>query len=67
MQNDVAYIILNEPFKADQGKKNFLETKNKFLALRFKLLEQALVIKEQLRRSAYLNLSQDPNLPYHDA
>lgn len=63
MQNDVAFMIINEPFKADQGKGNFLEMKNKFLARRFKLLEQALVIEEQLRRAAYLNLTQDPNYP----
>lgn len=32
--------------------------------IRFKqLLEQALVIEEQLRRAAYLNLTQDPNHP----
>lgn len=43
------------------GKGNFLEIRNKFLARRFKLLEQGLVIEEQLRRAAYLNLSQDPN------
>jgi chromodomain-helicase-DNA-binding protein 4 len=43
----------------DVGKGNFLEIKNKFLARRFKLLEQALVIEEQLRRAAYLNLTQD--------
>ena len=37
---------------------------NRFLGRRFKLLEQALVIEEQLRRSSYLNLHQDP---YHQA
>ena len=63
IQNDVSFTIINEPFKADQGKGNFLEIKNKFLARRFKLLEQALVIEEQLRRAAYLNLTQDPNHP----
>ena len=63
MQNDLAFAIINEPFKADQGKGNFLEMKNKFLARRFKLLEQALVIEEQLRRAAYLNLTQDSNYP----
>lgn len=47
----------------DAGKGNFLEIKNKFLARRFKLLEQALVIEEQLRRAAYLNLTQDINHP----
>ena len=47
----------------DMGKGNFLEIKNKFLARRFKLLEQALVIEEQLRRAAYLNLTQDTTHP----
>ena len=47
----------------DVGKGNFLEIKNKFLARRFKLLEQALVIEEQLRRAAYLNLSQEASHP----
>ena len=47
----------------DVGKGNFLEIKNKFLARRFKLLEQALVIEEQLRRAAYLNLTQDASHP----
>ncbi|KAG0414864.1 hypothetical protein HPB47_007982, partial [Ixodes persulcatus] len=63
IQNDPAFCIINEPFKMDVGKGNFLEIKNKFLARRFKLLEQALVIEEQLRRAAYLNLTQDPNHP----
>merc|ERR1712054_355515 len=53
----------NEPFKMDVGKGNFLEIKNKFLARRFKLLEQALVIEEQLRRAAFLNLTQDAAHP----
>ncbi|XP_023932707.1 chromodomain-helicase-DNA-binding protein Mi-2 homolog [Lingula anatina] len=63
IQNDVRFAIINEPFKGEVGKGNFLEIKNKFLARRFKLLEQALVIEEQLRRAAYLNLTQDPNHP----
>lgn len=29
----------------------------------FQLLEQALVIEEQLRRAAYLNMSEDPSHP----
>merc|ERR1719305_2133614 len=45
------------------GKGNFLEIKNNFLARRFKLLEQALVIEEQLRRAAFLNLTQDAAHP----
>ncbi|XKL65519.1 hypothetical protein PGB90_008939 [Kerria lacca] len=63
IQNDLRFAIINEPFKMDIGKGNFLEIKNKFLARRFKLLEQALVIEEQLRKAAYLNLTQDPNHP----
>merc|ERR1739844_482095 len=63
IQNDNRFCIINEPFKMDVGKGNFLEIKNKFLARRFKLLEQALVIEEQLRRAAYLNLTQDTNHP----
>ena len=63
IQNDHRFSIINEPFKMDVGKGNFLEIKNKFLARRFKLLEQALVIEEQLRRAAYLNLTQDANNP----
>jgi len=63
IQNDIRFNIINEPFKMDVGKGNFLEIKNKFLARRFKLLEQALVIEEQLRRAAYLNLTQDAAHP----
>ena len=63
IQNDGRFCIINEPFKMDVGKGNFLEIKNKFLARRFKLLEQALVIEEQLRRAAYLNLTQDASHP----
>ncbi|XP_045714717.1 chromodomain-helicase-DNA-binding protein 5 isoform X2 [Phyllostomus hastatus] len=63
IQNDPRYLILNEPFKSEVHKGNYLEMKNKFLARRFKLLEQALVIEEQLRRAAYLNMTQDPNHP----
>ncbi|NWT86633.1 CHD5 protein, partial [Lanius ludovicianus] len=63
IQNDSRYVILNEPFKSEIHKGNYLEMKNKFLARRFKLLEQALVIEEQLRRAAYLNMTQDPSHP----
>ncbi|XP_011357188.2 chromodomain-helicase-DNA-binding protein 3 isoform X2 [Pteropus vampyrus] len=63
IQNDAQFAIINEPFKTEANKGNFLEMKNKFLARRFKLLEQALVIEEQLRRAAYLNLSQEPAHP----
>lgn len=59
---DQRFAIVNEPFKMDAGKGNFLEIRNKFLARRFKLLEQALVIEEQLRRAAYLNSTNKENL-----
>ena len=62
----VLYFILNYYnflVQMDVGKGNFLEIKNKFLARRFKLLEQALVIEEQLRRAAFLNLTQDAAHP----
>ncbi len=52
---------MNEPFKSELGKPNYLEIKNRFLARRFKLLEQALIIEEQLRRAAHLNIVCDPN------
>ncbi|CAK9295655.1 unnamed protein product [Gordionus sp. m RMFG-2023] len=61
IQSDTHYVIINEPFKMDIGKGNFLELKNKFLSRRFKLLEQALVIEEQLRRAAFIKLQEDPN------
>ncbi|XP_029437894.1 chromodomain-helicase-DNA-binding protein 3 isoform X1 [Rhinatrema bivittatum] len=63
IQNDNQFAVINEPFKTEANKGNFLEMKNKFLARRFKLLEQALVIEEQLRRAAYLNMTQDPTHP----
>lgn len=37
IQNDLRFAIINEPFKMDIGKGNFLEIKNKFLARRFKV------------------------------
>lgn len=40
IQNDVRFAIINEPFKMDVGKGNFLEIKNKFLARRFKVNEK---------------------------
>ncbi|KAG9509945.1 Chromodomain-helicase-DNA-binding protein 3, partial [Fragariocoptes setiger] len=63
IQNDPAFCIINEPFKTEVTKGNIFEIKNKFLARRFKLLEQALVIEEQLRRAAHLNLTQDLSHP----
>uniref|UniRef100_A0AC34QZI8 CHD C-terminal 2 domain-containing protein n=1 Tax=Panagrolaimus sp. JU765 TaxID=591449 RepID=A0AC34QZI8_9BILA len=54
--NDPRFAIVNEPFKSEQGKGNFIDLKNKFLQRRFKLLEQALIIEEQLRRAAHLQI-----------
>lgn len=63
VQNDPAFAIINEPFRGDANRNNFADIKNKFLARRFKLLEQALVIEEQLRRAAYFNMAQDGSNP----
>uniref|UniRef100_A0A4W3HKP8 Chromodomain helicase DNA binding protein 5 n=1 Tax=Callorhinchus milii TaxID=7868 RepID=A0A4W3HKP8_CALMI len=38
IQNDLRSAIINEPFKTEVNKGNFLEMKNKFLARRFKVL-----------------------------
>ncbi|GMS84761.1 hypothetical protein PENTCL1PPCAC_6936, partial [Pristionchus entomophagus] len=54
---DPRYAILGEPFKTDAGKGAFLDQKNKFLQRRFKLVEQSLIIEEQLRRAAHLNVT----------
>ncbi|XP_066991467.2 chromodomain-helicase-DNA-binding protein Mi-2 homolog isoform X1 [Anabrus simplex] len=69
IQNDIRFAIINEPFKMDAGKGNFMEIKNKFLARRLKLLEQALVIEEQLRRAAVANqkLGPSPRISTPDA
>ena len=37
IQNDPRYMILNEPFKSEIHKGNYLEMKKKFLARRFKV------------------------------
>ncbi|CAF0756319.1 unnamed protein product [Adineta ricciae] len=63
IQIDPKFTIINEPFKTEMAKGNFLEMKNKFLARRFKLLEQALVIEEQLRRAAFLGLAMEQTNP----
>lgn len=41
IQNDVKFAILNEPFKGEMNRGNFLEIKNKFLARRFKVCVSA--------------------------
>lgn len=37
IQNETKFAILNEPFKGEINRGNFLEIKNKFLARRFKV------------------------------
>ncbi|CAI4226575.1 unnamed protein product [Auanema sp. JU1783] len=57
IQSDLRFSIINKPFEVEQNKtSNFVEMKTKFLQRRFKLLEQALVIEEQLRRASHLNI-----------
>ncbi|CAF0825687.1 unnamed protein product [Brachionus calyciflorus] len=58
IQQDPKFAIISEPFKQDMKERgNYLEIKNKFLARRFKLLEQALVVEEQLRRASLLGIN----------
>ncbi|MGH0187514.1 UNVERIFIED_CONTAM: hypothetical protein FKN15_025133 [Acipenser sinensis] len=52
LQSDSRFSIINEPFRSESSKGNFLEMKNKFLARRFKL-----------RRAAYLNMRQESSHP----
>lgn len=40
IQNDPQFAIVNEPFKSQANKGNFLEMKNKFLARRFKVRQE---------------------------
>ncbi|CAH3171557.1 unnamed protein product [Porites evermanni] len=56
--NDRKFVVVNDPFKNVS-----LEYKNRFIARRFKLLEQALVIEEQLRQADTMKLRQDANHP----
>lgn len=63
IQADPVFDIINEPFKGDLNKGNFIEIKNKFIIRRFKLLEQALAIEEQLKRAQQLKLAPEQNSP----
>jgi len=59
IQNDMKFSIVNEPFRAMSDRGNFAEMQNKFLSRRYKLLEQALIIEEQLRRASNLGITQN--------
>ncbi len=62
IQQDPRFAIISEPFNRDMKERgNYLEIKNKFLARRFKLLEQALVIEEQLKRASFININMNNN------
>ncbi|KAK2710509.1 hypothetical protein QYM36_011889, partial [Artemia franciscana] len=58
IQNDKRFSIINEPFKLNEGKID-REIKNKFLVKRFKLLEKALVVEDQIRRASQLPVIQE--------
>lgn len=59
IQNDIRFAIINEPFKMDVGKGNFLEIKNKFLARRFKV--NTLSIKVLYYTKFVVNLTDSVN------
>lgn len=58
IQNDIRFDTINRPFT-----RMSLDYKNKFIARRFKLLEQALIVEEQLKRSTFRNIQQDNQHP----
>ncbi|OAF70184.1 hypothetical protein A3Q56_02080 [Intoshia linei] len=65
IQSDIQFAIINQPFE-HEGKDQNLEYKNKFLSRRFKLIEQALIVEEQLRRAAFLKYNEDPHHAAYD-
>ena len=58
IRKDSRYALINEPFKTGASKENISENNKDFLVRRFKLLEKALVIEQQLRK-VHLNLAHD--------
>ncbi|XP_065060706.1 chromodomain-helicase-DNA-binding protein 5-like isoform X3 [Rhopilema esculentum] len=58
IQNDPRFDTINKPFL-----RMSIDYKNKFIARRFKLLEQALIVEEQLRRATLMNVKQDNSHP----
>jgi hypothetical protein len=57
VQNDTRFQIINEPFISEQGKGNFLEIKNKFLARRFKVRVEQHECNKKKRRYPILHIS----------
>ncbi|XP_065889551.1 chromodomain-helicase-DNA-binding protein 4-like isoform X2 [Dysidea avara] len=55
---DPVYGIINIPFNKDEITGDY---KSRFLLKRFRLLEHALAVEEQLHRASSLGLMQDPN------
>lgn len=60
IMKDPRFSIIKEGFKCDEDRPNHNEIMLKFLQRRFKLLEQALIIEEQLRRATMLTYGQKP-------
>lgn len=54
IQNDPRFDTINRPFA-----RMSVDYKNKFIARRFKLLEQALIVEEQLKRATLMEVKQD--------
>jgi len=54
IQNDPRFETINRPFS-----RMSLDYKNKFIARRFKLLEQALIVEEQLKRATLMEVKQE--------
>lgn len=55
VQNDVRFAIINEPFKGEMSRGNFLEIKNKFLARRFKV--KTVLKYNNMNKYVFLRLS----------
>ncbi|XP_065656316.1 chromodomain-helicase-DNA-binding protein 3 isoform X8 [Hydra vulgaris] len=58
IQNDEKFETINKPFA-----RMSIDYKNKFIARRFKLLEQALIVEEQLKRATLMSVTQDNKHP----
>ncbi|NXR31678.1 CHD3 protein, partial [Zosterops hypoxanthus] len=59
IQNDGAFGVINEPFKGEASKGNFLEMKNKFLARRFKVSALGVMREKNLVKNLSKNRSEN--------